>query len=101
MYTYVLDILYYIHIIYEHMSMCVYAHTQRKLTSTFSSFMFDLFLTYGIYMFRIYIHYICSIYTEKNQEWMEKITPRFFKVIGYKIWVATDTQVISVIITPC
>lgn len=45
--------------------MCVYAHTKRKLTSTFSSFMFDLFLTYGIYMFCIYIHYICSIYTEK------------------------------------
>lgn len=64
--------------------MCVYAHTKRKLTSTFSSFMFDLFLTYGIYMFCIYIHYMFYIY-RKNQEWMEKITPRFFKVIGYKI----------------
>ena len=61
--------------------MCVYAHTQRKLTLTFSSLILDLFLTCKIYMFCIFILYMCYIYTGKDHEWMKKNIQIFLKVI--------------------
>ena len=61
--------------------MCVYAHTQRKLTLTFSSLILDLFLTCKIYMFCIFILHMCYIYTGKDHEWMKKNIQIFLKVI--------------------
>ena len=64
--------------------MCVYAHTQRKLTLPFSSLILDLFLTCKIYMFCVFILSMCSIYTGKDHEWMKKKTQIFLNVIDIR-----------------